>query len=844
MADKNNKANINEGYLSNQVYSGVVQLAFPSFGWALVIPAGATVDKAILCRLPSGGGPLGASMISAPTTGSLVTYRRQKGTDKGYIISFNPQGTESRAPAKSIMLHNYPNMPGVSFTLTTDNLAQYVETITQGKQAATYIGGQQDQYEGDIYIGDKYGPGIFTGRALLTVKGSDMSYIEMNSLQDKITTVTTASQLFTLSDKKSVTVSLNKDLKAANAYQGMGGRPWQSDPLIQKDEKLQIKLKQDLQAPLYRFQQFNGGAAKGISTSIISPIQGQEKAQPVIVSDTTTYDGLHMLMSVQGQTNIKTAFATGLVENSMPDITTTEGEDEVILNERKQTAEELLKKFEKIKLSDNGLQRTAQMDAILNKDARALIADMLGPDVLELINNEVNPFEEPYGWNVLDWQGDENPTIAQTFGEHQTAYTQDEFTKKTVRRFKNNSIITQDPDGTITLKDGWGSQITMSHGNIYISSALDTFIRPGRDLIALVPRHLSNTANGEVEIASKKHIKVGAEKNLVLASAINGEEGFTVLENRTAKKSGKAGMVIRSNGNLSVTASDDIHIGSNDKRDKNEDSKANEGQGSVFIEGQKVRVESRGELRLLGEITGLYACNKSGGTGLQLNTSSLTAIAPTVNVDTGAFFAGKFQTAYTINTGANGDVPVVLSKGGQSFTAQIRGNLQVQGAIIGNKQIQVRGMCAAGDYMVLQTTPVRLITGTRQSGIKAFKRMLSKTFGSPLNAPNLPFVTVLQKWYNDAYICSNELKFKNDWTVSTMPTMCWQLQETAGKAPYKMLERIQTHPTGDQKTITCSYPGSFGWDSCKMFTLQAQSFAPKYETNISTGYTTYTQKEN
>lgn len=831
MADKNNtKVDTNEGYLSNQVYSGVVQLSFPSLGWALVIPAGATVDKPLLCRLPSGGGPLGASTVAAPATGSLVTYRRQKGTDKGYIISFNPQGTESNVAAQSVMLHNYPQMPGISLTLSVDNLAQYVETITQGKQSATYIGGQEDQYEGDIYTGDKYGPGIFTGRALLTVKGSDMSYIEMNSLQDKITTVTTASQLFTLSDKQNVTVSLNKELKAANAYEGLGGRPWEDVDLLQYDTDLQIKLKEKVGEPLYRYQSFKGGSAKGFSVSIIGPLEKKKQAQPVLISDTTTYDGAHLRMAVQGQTSIKTAYTTGLVQKS----SNWTGD---------QITQQLLDKFQKIDISNNGLQRAVQIDAILNKDARGLIADMLGPDVQELMGNAVNPYEDPYGWG-LEWQGKEQPSIEETFGDHQTIDTEDDFTKKTVKRFKNNSIITQDPDGTITLKDGWGSQITMSHGNIYISSALDTFIRPGRDLIALVPRHLSNTANGEIEIASKKHIKVGAEKNLVLASAINGEEGFTVLENRTAKKSDKAGMVIRSNGNLSVTASDDIHIGSNDKRDKNEDSKANEGQGSVFIEGQKVRVESRGELRLLGEVTGLYACNKSGGTGLQLNTSSLTAIAPTINMDTGAFFAGKFQTAYTINTGANGDVPVVLSKGGQSFTAQIRGNLQVQGAIIGNKQIQVRGMCAAGDYMVLQTTPVRLITGTRQSGIKAFKRMLSKTFGSPLNAPNLPFVTVLQKWYKDAYICNNELAFRNTWTVSTMPTMCWQLQETAGKAPYKVLERIQTHPTGDQKTITCSYPGSFGWDSCKMFTLQAQSFAPKYETNISTGYTTYTQKEN
>lgn len=830
----------NKGYLGNQVYTGVVQLTFPALGWAVVIPAGATVDKAVLCRLPTGGGPLGASIVSAPVTGSLVTFRRQKATDKGYILTQNPQGTQDSMPSQAIMLHNYPSMSGISLTKSADNLAQYIETITQGKQRATYTGGQQDQYQGDVYTGDKFGPGIFSGRAMLTVKGSDMSYMEFSSLKDKIHTVTVESELDTLSDKQTITTSLNKQLKAANAYEGLGGRPWEDEDLLESDPSLQVKLKQDINSPLFRYQSFNGGSAKGLSISVIGPLEKKKEDQPVLVSDTVTFDGLHMRMSVQGQTSIKTAYTTGLTENPLKEPPQTEkGKKE--LEERTKNAQELLQKFSKINLSNNGLQRAAQIDAILNEDARGLIADMLGPDVRELINDEVEPFTDPYGWG-LSWEGDEEPSVGQLLGDHQTLDTEDKFTGKTTRRFNNNSIITQDPDGSITLKDGWGSQITMSHGNIYISSALDTFIRPGRNLFSLVPGDISSTANGEMQLASKKHIKIGAEKNLVLASAISGKEGYTVLENRTAEKSGNTGMVIRSNGKLSLTSSDDMHIGINDKRSDNKGDAANYGEGSIFIEGQKVRIESRGELKLLGQETGLYACDKDGGTGIQLKTNSITNIAPVINVDTGALLVGKFQTVHTVSVvGDSGYIPVTLTKGSDTLTVQVRGRVQTRDIVCAG-QIQASGGCLAQDYIILKTTPLETIPGVKANTIRTFRNQISRAFNTPLTAPTVSFAQNLQSWYNDNYICTKELAFKNDWAVSIMPTMCWQLQEATSS--YKLLQRVQTHATGNKDSITCAYPGSFGWDSCKMFTLDAETFLPKYETDISAGYTTYTQKEN
>lgn len=42
-------------------------------------------------------------------------------------------------------------------------------------------------------------------------------------------------------------------------------------------------------------------------------------------------------------------------------------------------------------------------------------------------------------------------------------------------------------------------------------------------------------------------------------------------------------MVIRSNGNLSITSSKDMHIGINDKRTKNTGGAIEQADGSIFI---------------------------------------------------------------------------------------------------------------------------------------------------------------------------------------------------------------------------------------------------------------------
>ena len=823
---------LNKGTLANQVCTGVVQYAIPAFGWAMVIPAaGNGIDNPILCMPQANGGIVGAGTISVPNVGTTVTFRREKDTDIGYIISVNPTGTEPSTWKYVPRLRHSQFIPGVTDLDVVKTVIQTVYGKTNGKGKAVYVGGLQDQYEGDVYTADKKGPGIFYGRAQLTVRGSDLSYIEISALKDRIYTVTVESQFDTLTDKNTITTSLNKTLKASGTLQGLGGRPWDKTKPFKADEKWELVYQDSVKDPLFRYQHFQGGAAKGTYLSVVGALQEKKEETPVLVSQGTSYDGLCLAMSVQGKTWIKTPYVTGLTEKPFTTEQDTKERQEEI-EQRLQKAKEFLDKFKDIKLSYQGVQRIAQLDAVIEKDTRALTADMLGSDVQALIKNQVDPFTEAFGDN-LPWEGGQQPLLGQFLGGFQTADTKDGFTGKTVKRFNDNAIITQDPDGTITLKDGWGSQITMSHGNIYISSALDTFIRPGRDLISMVPRHLVGGANGEIELAAKKDIRVGSQKNLALASAIGGQDGYTVLQNRS-KNTGN--MIIRSNGKLVMTSSDDMHIGINDKRTVNNKEAANYSEGSVFIQGQRLRLESRDELRLMGKQVGVYGVSGTTGTGLQISSAALAMISPIIQMNTSSVTMGKFNNVYTVES-ATGEKKTITLQGGQESTQlHVRGQLQCKN-IICFDAIQADGQCIAQSFAAIKAAQDK-IPEVPDEWYTKFVVSLSRIFNSALLGAPLKFKQKFQNWYKDKFICDRELKFKDDWETTKVPTMCWQLKGTTiGK-----LKKIEQRTTGNPDKVTCAYPGSNGWKA-SMFTVDPETCQVKWQTTVQDSYTTHTKEE-
>lgn len=89
-------------------------------------------------------------------------------------------------------------------------------------------------------------------------------------------------------------------------------------------------------------------------------------------------------------------------------------------------------------------------------------------------------------------------------------------------------------DGSVVIRDAWGSSLVLSQGHIYLDPALDLHVRAGRNVVAWAGRDLHLRARENVEAAaSTGSLRLKAESNLH-ALAGNGGTGGLLLESRGA----------------------------------------------------------------------------------------------------------------------------------------------------------------------------------------------------------------------------------------------------------------------------------------------------------------------
>ena len=91
------------------------------------------------------------------------------------------------------------------------------------------------------------------------------------------------------------------------------------------------------------------------------------------------------------------------------------------------------------------------------------------------------------------------------------------------------------PDGTVLIRDGFGSEIRMCHGNIQISSANNTTILGGRDILQIASGIIMSNAGSGVEIGSGAgDIAIGTKKKL----RVSAEDYSLYALKRTVKVDG------------------------------------------------------------------------------------------------------------------------------------------------------------------------------------------------------------------------------------------------------------------------------------------------------------------
>ena len=111
--------------------------------------------------------------------------------------------------------------------------------------------------------------------------------------------------------------------------------------------------------------------------------------------------------------------------------------------------------------------------------------------------------------------------------------------RKKVKYYAGKSSVSLLDDGSIYLRDAYGSAIVMSGGNVEIQPRNHLILRPGASIIGLAPKDIAFNAQDSVELSSSRaDVRVKAENNMQLLSGNSGQGGM-LIENRADDKDGQ-----------------------------------------------------------------------------------------------------------------------------------------------------------------------------------------------------------------------------------------------------------------------------------------------------------------
>lgn len=114
--------------------------------------------------------------------------------------------------------------------------------------------------------------------------------------------------------------------------------------------------------------------------------------------------------------------------------------------------------------------------------------------------------------------------------------TVDHRTGMTANIYRNTSYFTMLDDGGIVIGDGWGAEIRMTGGCIFLSCPGDIFAEAGRNVVNWAGRDINLRAWNCVDVTTtKKDIRLKAEQNLhMLAGNDQANAGGVLIECRSA----------------------------------------------------------------------------------------------------------------------------------------------------------------------------------------------------------------------------------------------------------------------------------------------------------------------
>ena len=556
--------------LNLELVQGEVFMVYPGLGVYLVLPKhGDTSGTLSMCC--SMGGSIGRSGVQGGDTyeaGDDVLFARQRDvlsitldgraiSDIGYILSASPPGFMATAQGKP-----GANIHGEALDYFSQSV---IDAFANTKQLTNTIRDLSYGMPNDVFAGDfvKYGP-LFTFFSVCATKtaigASPMAMVEAFAFHDKVRISARSMEDRGLS----VESGREPDANAMLYYRRLAFRELEGMGAV--GDVVPFKLNDDgtasnaadNQIGVFRHTGLHGEMGDGELDALVKPteedaIHVRDNPPPVgKVSERRTYDGRHETRAAGGIDHVKSIFIPVPEQIKQHDENTSDA-----INPKTPYDEENRDKlggafspFAATLEADEFDQDTAQFRN-MRIPARPEYWRLMTREQLAEVYPDLDVVNAPRQMDPLDAGQPfylDPPSIPEA----------DPVTNLERRLYALESIIRQQPDGSIVISDGHGSEILMHRGRISISPAADLELRPGRDCIELVPRRKVINAGEELQLVSNEgKVRIKAETDLDMLSGNSGE-GRTLIENRATGDDD--GITVKTEANLRMVGGD-LYVG-------------------------------------------------------------------------------------------------------------------------------------------------------------------------------------------------------------------------------------------------------------------------------------------
>ena len=819
--------------MTSAVFRATIIISVPKFGVALVAPeAGAGGDKPLyLAHLPLNDSSVGAIPQAHYTDGSAV-WCASDPTRMDVVYILCPAAyaeTEFSSVLQGSALYNVSNWSESQDKNVIQVLAQKLQESAVDFKNFSH-GADRDAAPGDTDIIDLNGnAGLHVGRYVSQLRGSPICFVDASNITNTIRIVSEKLEQHSETGYLLRGEGLNVQdiaISPAEAFGTPGDYPFtvSNDTLSLADENA---------IPIYRLQQIEGAAVDGKESIVIQPKEEPHycTVEPAILAkQRVSLNGALSAASANGICSIKSPAIQAIHQVNYDKARSFQEQQDIL----KPWEYEQQEPEEEDKPDDLGILID---DAAINK----IIDRLLTGDYLEQLKVKmaahglkVSTGEASLA-NQIEGEWKTGAVTSPSYGPPPWITLTDPVTGKETQYFASTSLISQEPDGSILICDGYGSEIRMSRGNIYISPALDLYFRPGRDLSAMVPRHQSYNAQGYTTINSSKSIYVRATDDLKLVGATGENGGMVTLENKATAKGSANGLIIKSLTGTAIVSKGDIYIGRNGGSGVTENSvDAPSEQGTIIIDACNngvINMHCR-EQTTDSQAVYVVASNDNAASAFRLSPSSA-----------GLYTNGLELPVRVSMVGMQSQEKITLVRDGQEKEIELT-------TALGAPQLVVEGHCLVGGmfncngagHFCGQVTANGIGSTSRLCGV------LDTSIGDPFKKTDIKkldqhtlaaysagmIVGAAEYMYQDVFITVNSFAFPSDYGVSDglrMPGMVWQEQAT-GKT-WDEQSVISIDKAGDKQESMC-YPGLLVWNKAFIST------SGYTETSLLTGYRTNT----